>query len=158
MRNLRLRRNKKHVSDWAQTQNPWLLHWATSICNLLSLLTRMTIVVSFSCSVMSDSLRPPDHRMPGFPDLHYLLEFAQTHVHRVSDAIQSSHPLSLPSPAINLSQHQGLSSHESVLYIRWPKYWSFSFSISPSNEYSELISFRIDWFDLLAVQGTMVTS
>ena len=79
------------------------------------------------------------------------LELAQTHVHWVGDAIQSSHSLSSPSPpAFNLSQHQ------SVLCIRWPKYWSFS--ISPSNEYSGLISFRIDWSDLLAVQGTKESS
>ena len=72
-----------------------------------------------------------------------------------SPTIQTSHPLSPPSPpALNLSQHQGLSN-ESVLHTRWPKYWCFSFSISPSNEYSGLISFRIDWFDLLAVQGTL---
>ena len=68
--------------------------------------------------------------------------------------MQPFHPLSSPSPpAFNLSQHQGFSN-ESVLHIRWPKYWGFSFSISPSNEYSGLISFRIDWFDL-AVQGTL---
>ena len=78
----------------------------------------------------------------------------QTYVHRVGDAIQQSHPLSSPSPpAINLSQHQGLSN-ESVLHIRWPKYWSFSFNISLSNEYSGLISFRMHWLDLLPVQGT----
>ena len=71
------------------------------------------------------------------------------------DVIQPSHPLSSPSPpASNLSQHQDLCN-ESVFHIRWPKYWSFSFSISPSNEYSGLFSFRIDWFDLLAVQGTL---
>ena len=70
------------------------------------------------------------------------------------DAVQPSHLLSSPSPpAFNLSQHQDLSN-ESVFHIRWPKYWSFSFSISPSNEYSGLFSFRIDWFDLLAVQET----
>ena len=86
---------------------------------------------------------------------HQNLEFTQTHVHRVGDAIQPFHPLSPPSPpALNLSQHQGLST-ESAFYIRWPKYWSFSFSISLSNEYSGLISFRIDWFDLLAAQGTL---
>ena len=73
----------------------------------------------------------------------------------VSDALLPSHPLSSPSPpAFNLSQHRVFSS-ESVLCIRWPKYWSFSFSISPSNEYSGLISFRMDWMDLLAVQGTL---
>ena len=92
---------------------------------------------------------------PGLPVHHHLPEFTQTHVHRVGDAIQPSHPLSsLYPPAFNLSQHQGLSN-ESVLHIRWPKYWNFSFSISPSNEYSGLISFRMDWLDLLAVQGTL---
>ena len=65
-----------------------------------------------------------------------------------------SHPLSPPSPALNFSLHQRFSS-ESALHIRWPKYWIFSFSISPSSEYSGLISFRIDWFDLLAFQGTL---
>ena len=90
---------------------------------------------------------------PGFPVHHQLPELAQTHVHRLGDAIQPSHPLLSPSPpAFNLPQHQGLSS-ESLLCIRWPNYWSFSFS--PSSEYSGLISFRIDWFDLLAVQGTL---
>ena len=69
--------------------------------------------------------------------------------HQPSHLLLSSSP-----PALNLSQHLGFSS-ESVLHIRWPKYWSFSFSISPNNEYSGLISFRIDWFDLLAVQGTL---
>ena len=81
-------------------------------------------------------LDPTDCGTPGFPVLHCLLEFTHTHVYCVSDAIQPSHPLSPPSPlALNVSQHQGFSS-ESVLRIRWPKYWSFSFSISPSNEYS----------------------
>ena len=83
---------------------------------------------------------------------HQLLESTQTHVHWVSDVIQPSHPLSSPSPpTFNLSQHQGLSN-ESVLRIRWPKYWSFTFSISPSNDYSGLISFKMDWLDLHAVQ------
>jgi len=91
----------------------------------------------------------------GFPVLHLLPELAQTYVCLVSDAIQPSYPLSSPSPpAFNLSQHQDLF-HESVLHYRWPKYWSFSFSISPSNEYSGLISFRIDCFDLLAIQRTL---
>ena len=90
-----------------------------------------------------------DCSTPGFPVHHQLLELAQTHVHQDGDAIQPFHPLSsLSLPAFNLSQHQFFSS-ESVLHIRWPKYCSFSFSISPSNEYSGLISLRIDWFDLL---------
>ena len=91
---------------------------------------------------------------PGFPVLHHLPEFALTHVHWVDDAIQPSHPLLPPSPALTLSQHQRLFQWFTV-YIRWPKYWSFSFSISPPSEYSGLISFRINWFDLLVVQGTL---
>ena len=96
-----------------------------------------------------------DHSTPGLPVHHQLPEFTQTNVHRVGDTIHPSHPLSSPSPpAFSLSQHQGLFK-ESVLRIRWPKYWSFSFSTSPSNEYSGLISFRMDWLDLLVVQGTL---
>ena len=94
--------------------------------------------------------------MPGFPVHLQLPELVQTHVQRVGDAIQPSHPLSSPSPpAFNLSQHKGFFSSESVLCIRWPKYWSFSFSISPSSEDPGLISFRMDWLDFLAVQGTL---
>ena len=98
---------------------------------------------------------PKDHSMPGILVLHHLLEVARTHVHQVSDAIQPSHPLlaSLLSPSIFPSIR--VFSSESALCIRWPKSWSFSFSISPSNEYSGLISFRMDWLDLLAVQGTL---
>ena len=93
--------------------------------------------------------------LPGFPVLYHLLEYAQTHVHLIGDAIQPSHPLLFPSPpAFNPSQLR-VFSNESVLPIRWPKYWSFSFSISPFDEYSGLISFRIDRFDLFATQGTL---
>ena len=96
-----------------------------------------------------------NHSMPGLPVQHQLPEFTQTHVHRVSDAIQPSHPLSSPSPpALNLSRHQVLSN-ESAPHIRWPKYWSFSFNTSPSNEHPGLNSFTMDWLDLLAVQGTL---
>ena len=96
-----------------------------------------------------------DCSMPGFPVHHQLPELAQTHVYRVGDAIQRSHSLSSPSPlAFYLSQYQVFSS-ESFLRIGWPKYRNFNFSISPSNEYSGLISFRMDWLDLLAVQGTL---
>ena len=104
-----------------------------------------------SCSTLFDLM---DCSTPGLPVHHQLLELAQTHVHRVADANQPSHPLLSPSPAFNFSQDQGFSK-ESALPIRWREYWSFSFSISPSNEYSELISFRIDCLDLLAVQGTL---
>ena len=108
--------------------------------------------VAQSCLILYD---PMDCSTPGFSVHHQLPEFAQTHVYWVGDAIQPSYPLSSPSPpAFNLSQPRGLSS-ESALHIRWPKYWCFSFSISPSNEHSGLISFRIDWLDLLAVQGTL---
>ena len=96
-----------------------------------------------------------NHSTPGLPVHHQLPESTQNHVHWVGDAIPPSHPLSSPSPpALNLSEHQGLfqwvsSSHEAA------KYWSFSFNISPSNEHPGLISFRMDWLDLLAVQGTL---
>ena len=106
-------------------------------------------VQSLSCLILCN---PTDCSTLGFPVHHQLLELAQTHVHQVGDAIQTFHPLSSPSPAFNLSQHQGLFN-ESVLRIRRPKYWSFS--INPSNEYSGLVSFRIDWFDLLVVQGIL---
>ena len=98
---------------------------------------------------------PMNRSTPGFPVHRQLPEFTQTHVRWVGDAIQPSHPLlSPPPPALNLSQHQGFSN-ESALCIRWPKYWSFSFSISHSNEHPGLTSFRMDWLDLLAVQGTL---
>ena len=93
---------------------------------------------------------------PGFPVPHYLLEFAQTQAHWVSDAIQPSHLLSPPLLLPSIFPTIRVFSNESALCIRWSKYWSFSFSISPSNEYSGLISFRIDWFDPLPVQGTFI--
>ena len=105
-----------------------------------------------SCSTLCDSM---NCSTPGLPVHDQLPEFTQTHVHRVSDAIQPSHPLSslllLPSifPSIRVF------SNKSVLRIRWSKYWSFSFNISPSNEHPRLISFRMDWLDHLAVQGTL---
>ena len=117
----------------------------------------MTKLVQFSsatkpCMILCD---PIDCSMPGFPVCHQLLELAHTHVHGVSDAIQPSGLLLYPSlPAFNPSQHQGLSN-EWVLWIRWPKYWSFNCSISNSNEYAGLIFLRIDWFGLLAIQGTL---
>ena len=104
---------------------------------------------------VSDSLWPhgPQHARP--PVHHQLPEFTQTRVHWVGDAIQPSHPLSSPSPpAFNLSQ-QRVFSNVSVLCIRLPKDWSLCFNISSSNEHSGLISFRMDWLDLLAVQGTL---
>ena len=114
--------------------------------------THQVCSVQFSCSVVSDSLPPTNCSTPGLPVHHQFLEFTQTHVHRVSDAIQASHPLSPPSPpAPNPSHHQRLF-HESTFCMRWPKYWSFSFSIIPSKEIPGLISFRMGWLGLLAVQ------
>ena len=96
-----------------------------------------------------------DCNMPGFPVHHQLLELVQTQVHWVGDDMQSSHPLLPSSPLPSIFPSLRVFSSESVLCITWPKYWSFSFSISPSNEYSVLISSRIDWLDLLAVQGSL---
>ena len=96
-----------------------------------------------------------DCSTPDFPVLHYLPEFAQTRVHWVDDAIEPSHPLSpllfLPSVSPSIR----VFSNKSALHIRRPKYWSFRFNISPSNDYSGLISFRTDWFDLLVIQGIL---
>ena len=108
--------------------------------------------VTQSCLTLCD---PMNRSTPGLPVHHQLPEFTQTHVHRVGDAIQPSHPLSSPSPpALNPSSIR-VFYNESTLPIRWPKYWSFSFSISPSNEHPGLISFRMDWLNVLAVQGTL---
>ena len=100
---------------------------------------------------------PVVHRMPSFPVHHQLPKLAQTHVHWVGNAIPSSHPLRPLLLLTSVFPSIRVFSIESVLHIRWPKYWSFSLSlsISPSKEYSGLISFRIDWFDLLSVQGTL---
>ena len=106
----------------------------------------------FSHSVVFHSFQPQGLQYARPPCPSQTPGVTQTHVHWVGDAIQPSHPLSSPSPnTFNLSQHQVFSS-DSVLWIRWPQYWTFS--ISPSNEYSGLISFRLDWMNLLAVQGT----
>ena len=124
---------------------------------ILSQLLYITTYITFS-SVTQSCLtlgKPMDYSTPGFPIHHQLPELTQTHVCRVGDAIQPFHPLSSPSPpAFNFPSIRVLAS-ESVLRIRWPKYCSFSFSISPSNEYSWPIFFRMNWLDLLAVQGTL---
>ena len=108
--------------------------------------------VTKSCPTLCD---PMDCSTPGCPVLHCLLDFAQIHVHRVSDTIQPSHPcrplLLLPP----IPPSTGVFSNKSTLRMRWPKYWSFSFSIIHSKEHPGLISFRMDWLDLLAVQGTL---
>ena len=109
-------------------------------------------LVAQSCLTLCN---PMNCSTPGLPLHHHPPLFTQTHVHRVGDAIQPSHPLSSPSPpAPNPSQHQ-IFVNESTLRMRWPKYWSFSFSIIPSKEIPGLISFSMDWLDLLAVQGIL---
>ena len=117
------------------------------------------------CPFCPTLCNPMDCSILGVPVIHCLPEFAQTHIHCVDDAIQPSHLLSPSSPpAFSLSQNRGLFQWGGQRIgvwssIRWPKYWSFSFSISPSNEYSGLmISFKIGWFDLLAVQETLISS
>ena len=108
--------------------------------------------VAQSCPTLCD---PMNRSMPGLPVHHQLPEFTQTHIHLVSDAIQPSHPLSSPSPLVpNPSQHQSLFQWVNSLH-EVAKYWSFSFSIIPSKEIPGLISFRMDWLDLLPVQGTL---
>ena len=108
--------------------------------------------IAQSCLTLCD---PMNHSTSGLPVHHQLLESTRTHVHQVGDAIQPSHPLSslLLLPPIPPSIR--VFSNESTLHMRWPKYWSFSFSIIPSTEIPGLISFRMDWLDLLAVQGTL---
>ena len=108
--------------------------------------------VTQSCPTLC---KPMNRSTPGLPVHHQLPESTQTHVHRVSDAIQPSHPLSFLSPPALNPPSIRIFSNESTLHMRWPKDWSFSFSIIPSKEIPGLISFRMDWLDLLAVQGTL---
>ena len=116
----------------------------------------VTLSVQFSsfallCLTLCNSMNPST---PGLPVHHQLLEPTQTHVLWVGDAIQPSHPLSSLLPSASVFPSIRVFSNESALCLRWPKYWSFRFNISPSNEHPGLISFRMDWLDLLAVQGT----
>ena len=108
--------------------------------------------VAQSCLTLCD---PMSHSTPGLPVHQQLPEFTQTHVPRVGDAIKPSHPLLFPSPPAPIPPSIRVFSNESTLRMRWPKYWSFSFSIISSKEHPGLISFRMDWLDLLAVQGTL---
>ena len=118
--------------------------WTKSIIVVVQSLNRVWLFVTLWTAARQASL-----------SFHYVPEFTKTHVHWVGDAIQLSHSLLPSSPAApSRFQHQGLSQ-VLALCIRWPEYWSFSFCSSPSNEYFGLISFRIDWFDLLSVQGTL---
>ena len=129
--------------------------WGRKSTPTSSLFTRHATerqVDATSCCSLVSPVRlcdPMDSSTPGFPVLHHFPVFAQTHIYWVDDTIQPSHPL-----VLNLSQHQGLFQWVGSLH-QVPKYWSFSFSTSPSNEYSGLISFRMDWFGLHAVQGTL---
>ena len=123
------------------------------ICHNAKLLHKLSSVAQ-SCSTLCD---PMDCSKPGFPAHHQLPKFTKTHFHQVSDAIQPSHPLWSPSPpAFNHSQYQSFPVSQ-FFTAGGPKYWSFSFSSSPSNEYSGLISYSTDWFDLLEVQGILKT-
>ena len=105
--------------------------------------------VAQSCPTLCD---PMNCNTPGLPVHHHLPEFIQTHIHQVGDAIQPSHPLFFLPP---IPPSIRVFFNESTLHMRWPKYWSFSFSISPSNEHLGRVSFRMDWLDLLAGQGTL---
>ena len=109
-------------------------------------------IVTKSCLTPFD---PTDCSTPDFPVLDFLPEFAQSHVHRVSDAIQNLILCYFWQLLLSIFPSIRLFSNGLALHIRWPKFWNFSFSISPSNEYSGLISFRIDCFDLFEVQGTL---
>ena len=123
--------------------------------SILALRTPWTVQFSSVAQLCQTRWNPMNHSTPGLPVHHQLLESTQTHIHWVGDAIQPSHPLSSPSPpALNFPSIR-VFSKESALHIKWPKYWSFSINISPSNEHPGLISFRMDWVDLLAVQGTL---
>ena len=129
------------------------LHFAAAehvFFTFVSLIICQWFIVVHSSLTLCD---PMDGNMPGFSVLHHLLELAQTHVHRL-DAIQPSHPLSPPYPLPSIFPRIWVFSNGLPLHIRWPEYWSFSLSISPSNVYSGSIYFRIDWFDLLPVQRT----
>ena len=129
--------------------------WAHAVPRSTGRLIGFISAIQFSAQSCPTLCNPMDCSTLGFPILHYLPELAQTHVHLVSDTIQPFHPLSplLLPPSIFPSIR--VLSSESALRIRWLKYWSFSLSLSPFNEHPGLISFRMDWFDLPAVQGTL---
>ena len=140
---------KQHTTKWVNNEIkeeilkvPWDKWQPHKLCSVQSL-SHVPLCDLMDCSTS------------GFPVHHQLPELAQTHVHWVGDAIQPSHPLPSPSPAFSLSQHQGPFKWVSSLHQVAKELLSFSFNMSPSNEYSGLISFRMDWFDLLAVQGTL---
>ena len=131
---------------------------AESLCCPLESVTTLLIGYQFSSVQSLSRVRlcdPMNRSTPGLPVHHKLPEFTQTHVYRVCDAIQPSHPLLSPSPPAPIPPSIRVFPNESALLMRWPKYWSFSLSISPSNEHPGLVSFRMNWMDLLEVQGTL---
>ena len=136
------------ANSWTQLSS---FHFHLYLCACVYISVQFSSVAQ-SCPTLCD---PMNRSTPGVPVHHQLPEFTQTHVHRVSDAIQPSHPLLSPSPLPPIPLSIRVFSNESTLNIRWPKYWSFSFSICPSSEHQGLISFTMDWLDLLAVQGTL---
>ena len=132
----------QRVEHDLETDNNKVNTWFISCCSVAK--SCLTLCNPMNCST------------PGFSVYHCLPEFAQTQVHWVSDVIQPSHPvIPFSSCPQFFPASKSFPMRPFFIHIRWPKYWSFSFSISPSNEHSGLISFRIDWFDLLAVQGTL---
>ena len=143
--------NKCIVNNGNQVYHCWTERLQISVEERLSYSTCFEIQFSSFAQLCPNLCNPMNRSTPGLPVHHQLPEFTQTHIHRVGDAIQPSHPLPSPSPpAPNPSQHQGLFQW-STHCMRWPKYWSFSFSVSPSNEHPGLISFRIDWLNLFHV-------
>ena len=134
----------------------WQIPWTEEQSGLQSMGSQGVGSVQFSSVAQScpTLCNPMNRSSPGLPVHHQLLEFTQTHV-QVGDAMQPSHPLSSPFPPALIPPSIRVFSNESNLHIRWPDFWSFSFSISPSNEHPGLVSFRMDWLALLAVQGTL---
>ena len=135
------------------SQLPWHSSWFALFWGLLTILSSVQFSsVAQSCLTLCDP-HESQHTRPPYPSPSP--EFTQTHVHRVGDAIQPSHPLLSPFLLPPIPPSIRVFFSESTLRMRWPKYWSFSFSIIPSKEHPGLISFRMDWLDLLAVQGTL---
>ena len=131
------------LSELSEVPSPWLQSYFVPVQFSSVAQLFLTLCNPMNCST------------PGLPIHHQLPEFTQTQVHRVSDTIQPSHPLSSPSPPAPNPSSIRVFFNELTLHMRWAKYWSFSFSITPSKEHPGLISFRMDWLDLLAVQGTL---
>ena len=148
------------VKAWAiwEGYSVFLIFWVhrryTSylVCVFLLIICLQFSSVAQSCPTLCNSV---NRSTPGLPIHHQLPESTQTLAHWVRDAIQPSHPLSSPSSPAPIPPSIRVFANESILRMRWPKYWSFSFNISPSDEHPGLISFRVAWLDLLAVQGTL---